>query len=64
MSSALEALSTEEANTVRQLIRERGGVIPAAKELDLSPQSTAKLAAEIPVSRAVATHARVMLAKL
>lgn len=60
---ATQALSREEAATVHMLIATRG-MTRAADELAISAQTAAKIAAGLPVSRAIATHVRTRLQAL
>ena len=62
-TKAPPALTDAEQAKVRELIQ-RHGLIAACKRLDLSPQSGAKIAANIPVSRAIVSHVRARLLTL
>lgn len=62
-ASTTPALSREEAATVHMLIETRG-MARAVGELAVSPQTAAKIAAGLPVSRAVVTHVRSRLQAL
>lgn len=59
-ASAKPALTSDEAATVHKLIKTRG-MSHAAGELAISAQTAAKIAAGLPVSRAVVTHVRAQL---
>lgn len=60
---ATPALSPEEAATVHMLIETRG-MARTVDELAISQQTAAKIAARLPVSRAIVTHVRSRLQAL